>query len=123
MNKLTSQTIALPIYYGFKTLTHPNILENSSKTKVRALIKELLIYSSEVDMGAPQHKYMFIFQMLRQKFPTSQIKEEFQEIFPNQLKIEFAENATTDARFVAEIPVALAVTESLPNIDRLFLSF
>ena len=123
VSNATRKTLALPFYHGLKIFSSPKVVNTTTKTDSNNLLSEIIKYSNDIDNGTPQHKFNYIFQLLRQKFTFEHIKKEFQKLYPElNGQIEFPNTGSSDVRIVGELPVAIAILKNLPNITKLKFS-
>jgi hypothetical protein len=123
VSNTTRKTLALPFYHGLKIFSTPKVVNTTTKTNSNNLLSEIIKYSNDINNGAPQHKYSYIFQLLRHKFTFEQIKKEFQKLYPElNGQIDFPNSGCSDLRIVGELPVAIAILKNLPNITKLKFS-
>jgi len=121
VNNSSRKVIGNTFLQGLKYVTKDSVLNNITPHDHSPLVESIMEYTVNQQIGTPQHKGAFMFNLFRQKFPVSLFQKALDKQIPDS-KIEWPKQGFADSRVVAEIPVVLAIGQDLPFINKLFMS-
>ena len=121
VNNSSKKVIANTFFQGLKYVTKPSVLENITPKDPSPLVESIIEYTVDDQIGTPQHKGAFMFNLFRQKFTVGLFQKALDKQVPNSL-IEWPKQGLADTRVVSEIPVAIAIAKDLPYINKLSMT-